>query len=98
MRIRPHLCFLGLCLVLALLAGCATDPLDNVTSKRTVAQVQTKIHKDMPLEELLDYVKCTPIMTGGYDRCMLADGDLWITEGRNEKGWVIVEDYRFEKR
>lgn len=93
----PFLHFTLLTLTCVLL-GCATDPLSNVTSSRRVAEVEQKIRANMPLAELLSFTKNTPVMTKGYTRLMLVDGDLWIVEGRDGQGVVTVKDWKFEKR
>jgi hypothetical protein len=95
----PH-CFFSfsISVLVFCLVGCATDPLSNTTSKRTVAEVEPRIRTGMPLAELLSFTKNTPIETQGYTRFMLADGDLWVIEGRDEHGRVTVQDWRFQKR
>ena len=84
--------------LLCCLVSCATDPMAEVTSKRTIAEVEPKVRAGMPLSELLSFTKNTPIMTAGYNRLKLADGDLWVFEGRDEHGTVTVKDWRLQKR
>ena len=95
--IRSLIHFTVLTLACVLL-GCASDPLSNVTSTRSVAEVEPKVRANMPLAELLGFTKNTPVMTQGYTRLMLADGDLWIIEDRDGQGVVTVKDWRFDRR
>ena len=79
-------------------AGCASDPVAAATSSRTVAEVQPKMRAGMPLSELLSFTRGTPIVTSdGSTRLMLADGDVWIVEGRDKDGTVTVKEWKFEK-
>lgn len=89
-------CSIFVCL--ALLIGCTTDPLANITSRRTIVEVEPKIHADMPLIELLSFTESTPVLTQRYTHIILADGDLWIVEGRDAHGTVTIKDWKFEKR
>ncbi len=98
MNISQQLFRFSILIALCIFTACATDPLKNTTSKRTVAEVEPRLKADMPLAELLNFTKNTPIMTQGYTRFMLADGDLWIIEGRDEHGTVIIKDWRFQKK
>ena len=98
MNIPQQIIRFGILALLCCLVGCATDPMAEVTSKRTIAEVEPKVRAGMPLSELLSFTKNTPIMTAGYNRLKLADGDLWVTEGRDEHGTVTVKDWRIQKR
>ncbi len=89
----PHRIFcLAILALLCCFVGCATDPLANVTSKRTIAQVEPRVHVGMPLAKLLRFTKNTPIMTQESARFMLADGDLWVAVDRDEHGTVTVKN------
>ena len=87
-----------LALFLAVIAGYAADPLENTTSRHTVAEVEARVHRGMPLAELLDYVKSTPIMVQGRTHCILADGDLWIVEEQDSNKVVRVRDFKLERQ
>ena len=98
MNIPHQIIRFGILALLCCLVGCATDPMAEVTSERTIAEVEPKVRAGMPLSELLSFTKNTPIMTAGYNRLKLADGDLWVFEGRDEHGTVTVKDWTIQKR
>ena len=56
------------------------------------------MHACMPLIELLSFTESTPVLTQRHTHIILADGDLWIADGRDARGTVTIKDWKFEKR
>jgi hypothetical protein len=77
--------------------SCSTDPLAHIASSHTIEQTQSVIHTNMPLADLLNFLKCTPILVEGQTRCVLANGDLWISEQRDLNGTVRVKNWNFKE-